>query len=389
MNFDEPIDRRGSRSSQWDKAKAETGVDGDDFIAMWTADTDFRMAEPIARALRKLADDGFASYLSDIDDFREAVVWWMGERHDWFIDPSWILPVNGLGNGISMTVQALTEPGDEVVIFTPVYHEFRLKIRGAGRIPLEVRMQNRDGRAVPDLEAAAKALTDRSRAVLFCSPHNPGGQVWSRVELEAVAAFCRENDLLLLSDEIHHDLVYPGHRFLPFAAIEGIKDRLVTLAAPSKTFNIAGLRTGQLIIENDALRTRVREFLQANQIQPNVAGIRAAAAAYTSEGAAWADAQNAYLLDNRNRFAAGMEEIPGVRATRLDSTFLAWIDFNGTGMTERELSERIMGRARIAAAHGTKFGPGGDGFFRFAIGTQRSRLDEAISRPQAAFSDLQ
>jgi len=389
MKFDQIVDRRGTRSLQWDAAEAVTGVAGDDALAMWLADTDFPMAEVIANALHRLTESGFVSYMSDITPFREATVWWMRERHGWTISPDWILPVNGLGNGISMLVTGLADLGDEVIVFSPVYQEFKMRIEAAGRRAVEIPMTCQDGRRIPDLERAAAAVTDRTKIVLFCSPHNPGGQVWTPEELGAVAEFARAHDLLLASDEIHQDIVYPGARFTPMAQIDGVADRLVTLAAPSKTFNIAGLRTGQLIIEDRALRDRMRATLEAAGVQPNIAGVTAAAAAYSPEGAAWADAQNAYLLGNRDRFAEGLNRIPGVRATPLEATFLAWVDFTGTGMSEAELKKRIIGRARIAAGHGSKFGPGGEGFFRFCIGTQRARIDEAVARLQDAFSDLQ
>jgi len=389
MDFDEPVERRGTTSLKWDAVGRACGIEGPDVLPMWVADMDFRTAPVVRAALVELAERGLFGYMSALDAMRSAVAWWMGERHDWTFDPEAILTVHGLGNGIAMALDALTEPGDGVVIFTPVYHEFAARIRAAGRRAVEVPLVLEEGRLAFDLDRAVAMLDGSETLVILCSPQNPGGRVWREDELRAVAHFAAERGLFVVSDEIHHDFVYPGHRHVPLASFGIANDRLVTLTAPSKTFNTAGLRVGHMIVGDAGLRARVRNTLDARSIQPNMAGVIATTAAYSPEGAVWADALVAYLDRNRRTFDAGLNAIPGVRSHRLEATFLAWVDFGGTGMEQAEIEARIRGRARIGASRGPQFGPGGESCMRFNIGTQHARVEEAVARLRDAFSDLQ
>jgi len=389
MDFDEPVERRGTNSLKWDGVGRATGIEGADVLPMWVADTDFRTAPVVRDALARMAETGLLAYMADLGEMRAAVAWWMETRHHWRIDPEAVLACHGLGNGIALVIEALTEPGDGVVVFTPVYHEFAARIRAAGRRPVEVPLAVEDGRQTFDLDRAGEMLDGTERLVIVCSPQNPGGRVWTEAELSAVAAFAEARGLYLLADEIHHDLVYPGRRFRPMAEAGADPARLVTITAPSKTFNTAGLRLGHIIVGDGELRSRMRRTLDALSIQPNMAGVIAATAAYSPQGADWADALVAYLDGNRRVFEAGVNAIPGVRAMPLEATFLSWVDFTGTGMDQPEIESRIFGRARIAANRGPGFGPGGEGHMRFNIGTQRARIGEAVRRLQAAFGDLQ
>lgn len=389
MDFDEPVERRGTNSLKWDGVGRGTGIEGDDVLPMWVADTDFRTAPVVRDALARMAEAGLMAYMSDLGEMRAAVAWWMEARHDWRIDPEAVLACHGLGNGIALAIDALTDPGDGVVIFTPVYHEFSARIRAAGRRPVEVPLAVEGVRQTFDLDRAGEMIDGTERLVIVCSPQNPGGRVWTGAELSAVAAFAEARGLYLLADEIHHDLVYPGRRFRPMADAGADPERLVTITAPSKTFNIAGLRLGHIIVADKGLRHRMRRTLDARSIQPNMAGVIAATAAYSPEGADWADALVAYLDGNRRAFDAGVNAIPGVRSVPLEATFLAWVDFTGTGMDQAEIEERVSDRARIAVNRGPSFGPGGERHLRFNIGTQRARVSEAVRRLQAAFADLQ
>jgi cystathionine beta-lyase len=247
-----------------------------------------------------------------------------------------------------------------------------------------------NGRYVPDFDAWGAQMTGRERLFLLCSPHNPGGRVWSRAELQGIAAFCRRHDLILVSDEIHHDLVMPGHRHLPMPVADpGCLDRLVMLTASSKTFNIAGAHTGNVIIPDPALREAFGARLMALGISPNAFGMHMVTAAYSPEGAEWTDALCRYLDGNRRIFDAGMNAIPGVAAMPLEATYLAWVDFTRTGIEQADLLARIEKQARIACNYGPNFGAGGEGFLRFNFATQRVRVIEAVERLQAAFADLQ
>ena len=226
--------------------------------------------------------------------------------------------------------------------------------------------------------------------LILCSPHNPGGRVWSAQELRAVAEFCARHDLLLVSDEIHHDLVMPGchHTPMPVAAPD-CADRLVMLTAASKTFNLAGTHCGNVIIADEALRRQFGATLAAMGISPNSFGLHAVTAAYSPAGAEWVDALCAYLDGNRKVFDDGVNAIPGLQSMPLESTYLAWVDFSGTGMDVAEFTARVEHEAQIAANHGPTFGTGGTSFLRFNLGAPRSVIEDAVARLQRAFGDLQ
>ena len=390
MSFDEIIDRRGSHCVKWDGMETLYGVSPDDGLAMWVADMDFRPPGCVQDALRTMIDHGVYGYFGDDRAYRDAIRWWMAERHGWEVAPEWIFSTHGLVNGTAMCVDTWTKPGDGVVLFTPVYHAFARVIRAAGREVVECRMPVEDGRYVLDLAAWDAQMTGRERMVILCSPHNPGGRVWTEAELRGVADFARRHDLILVSDEIHHDLVFPGHRHVPMTvAAPHIADRLVMMTATTKTFNIAGSHIGNVIIPDPALRADFGARMAGLGISPNSFGLFMATAAYSPEGAAWVDALMAYLDGNRRVFDAGVNAIPGLRSMPLEATYLSWVDFSGTGMMPEEFTRRVERDARIATNHGPTFGAGGEAFLRFNIATPRARVEEAVARLQTAFADLQ
>ena len=389
MSFDDIIDRRGTHSAKWDKMHDIYGVSPEDGIAMWVADMDFRPPQVVRDALAGMLDHGIFGYYGDETGYRESIRWWMETRHGWDIDPAHIFTTHGLVNGTGLCLEAFTRPGDAVVLFTPVYHAFARVIRAAGREVRELRMPVVDGKYTLDFEAFDAAMTGSETLLMWCSPHNPGGRVWTRAEQEQVAAFARRHDLTLVSDEIHHDLVMPGHTHVPMALIDGVADRLVTMTATSKTFNLAGGHTGNVIVSDADLRKRFGAVMGALGLSPNSFGLVMAEAAYSPEGADWVDDLVAYLDGNRQIFDDAVNAIPGVRAMPLEATYLSWVDFEGTGMTQAEVIRRVQKDARIAASHGDTFGTGGESFMRFNIGLPRAQIIEATERLQRAFADLQ
>ncbi|MFW8595770.1 MalY/PatB family protein [Cribrihabitans neustonicus] len=390
MDFDDLIDRHGTHCHKWDLMEPVYGVPASDGLAMWVADTDFRAPEVVRERLQEMLDHGVFGYVNAEKPYKDAIRWWMRNRHDWTVEADAIFTTTGLVNGVGMCLDTFTQPGDGIVLFTPVYHAFARVIRNAGREVVECRMENSDGRYELDFDAYDAQMTGKEKMVILCSPHNPGGRVWTQTELQAVADFARRHDLLLLSDEIHHDLVFPGHTHIPMQmAAPEITDRLLMLTAPSKTFNIAGLHTGQVIIPDPELRGRFAKRMQALSLAPNSVGQFATAAAYSPEGAEWVDAQVAYLNENRKLFDAAVNAVPGLKSMPLEATYLAWVDFSGTGMERAEFTTRVEQQAKIAVNHGTSFGTGGESFLRFNLGTQRARVEEACRRLTEAFSDLQ
>ncbi|WP_147126332.1 MalY/PatB family protein [Shimia ponticola] len=386
--FDEIIERRGTHCSKWDGMEPLFGVPRDEGLAMWVADMDFKPPQVVQDAVQAMVDHGVYGYFGDDSKYRAAIQWWMQERHGWTVNADHIFTTHGLVNGTAMCVDAFTQPGDGIVLFTPVYHAFARVIRAAGREVVEMEMTNTDGRYEMDFDAYDAAMTGRETMVILCSPHNPGGRVWTKEELEGVAAFARRHDLILVSDEIHHDLTF-GAKHTPMTHIDGIEDRLVMMTASTKTFNIAGSHSGNVIIADDALRAKFSARMMALGISPNSFGLFMATAAYSSAGAEWVDGLCDYLDGNRKLFDAGIAAIPGLKSMPLEATYLSWVDFDDTGMPREEFTRRVEQDARIAANHGPTFGKGGESFLRFNIATQRANIEEAIARLTEAFKDLQ
>ena len=390
MSFNTPIDRRGTNSTKWDLMERLYGVSPDDGLAMWTADSDYQTAPCVIAAVKAAAAHGVFGYSIEDDAYLSAIQWWMQTRHNWSIEKDWILTTQGLGNGIALCLDVWTDPGDAAVIFTPVYHEFALKIEKAGRVVTECPLMREGETYALDLDDAQARLTGKEKILIWCSPQNPSGRVWTADELRAVSAFARRNGLLLVSDEIHHDLVFAGNTFVPIAiAAPEDADNTIYLTAASKTFNIAGQRTGNMIIADPDLRSAMRKRLSTLDYKPSSLGVTMITAAYSPEGARWADAQVTHLKTNCEIFNAGINAIPGLWSMPLQSTFLAWVDFSATGMSHDEVASRIQDTAKIAASHGPTFGKGGETFMRFNLATQRATVEDAVRRMQDAFADLQ
>lgn len=389
MSFDTPPDRRGTHCVKWDAMEALYGVSPDEGISMWVADMEFEAAPVIKKAVQDMVDHGVYGYFGDDSAYRAAICWWMQNRHGWTVSPEAIFTTHGLVNGTAMCVDAFTKPGDGVVLFTPVYHAFAKVIKAADRRVVECEMPLRGGRYEMDFDAYDAQMTGSETMVILCSPHNPGGRVWSVAELQAVAHFAKRHDLVLVSDEIHHDLVFPGATHTPMANIDGIADRLVMMTATTKTFNIAGSHSGNVIIEDPDLRARFGARMAALGMSPNSFGLFMATAAYSPDGAAWVDDCVAYIAENKRIFDDGINAIPGLQSMNLEATYLAWVDFSGTGMAREEFTNRVAQDAKIAVNAGPTFGKGGDSFLRFNIAAPRAQIEDAVARMKAAFGDLQ
>ena len=390
MTFDTPIDRTGSHCVKWDMMPSLYGIPPGQGLAMWVADMEFRPPEVVQAALEKMLAHGVYGYFGDDGAYLQAIRWWMATRHGWEVAPEWVFTTHGLVNGTALCIHSFTQPGDAVILMTPVYHAFARVIKAAGREVLECPLTLEDGTARLDIPAWEALLTGREKMLILCSPHNPGGRVWTVEELRQIADFCRRHDLILVSDEIHHDLVYPGqtHTVMANAAPE-IADRLVMMTATTKTFNIAGAHIGNVIIADPVLRKTFAGTINAMGISPNSFGMHMATAAYSPEGAAWVDDLMRYLDGNRKLFDEGIASIPGLRSTPLEATYLAWVDFSGTGMAPREFIERVEKQAKIATNHGDSFGKGGEVYLRFNLACPRAQVAEAVTRLQRAFADLQ
>src|SRR6478672_2785119 len=390
FDFDRVVERRGTHASKWDHMARLSGIEAPDAIPMWVADMDFAAPPGVTAALTAEIERATHGYYADTGSWAAALADWMARRHGLQVDPGWVSPTPGIVSGLGLILQAVSEPGDEVVVFPPAYHAFRKIILANERRILDAQLSLRQGRYTMDLDALAAKLTPRTKIVFFCSPHNPGGNVWSVEEIRALALFCAERDLILVSDEIHCDLLLNGARHTPtLAAAPEIADRLITCVAATKTFNLAGAHVGACITSNAVLKRRLDARIAASGLGSyNGFGMIATEAAWRI-GEGWLDALLPYLKASRDLFDARIEAAaPGARSMRLDGTYLAWVDFSGTGLTPEDVAARVAKRARIFASPGEQFGPGGASWLRFNFATPRSILDTALGRLDDAFADL-
>ena len=390
MDFDEVIDRRGTHSSKWDTMEELYGVSPDSGLSMWVADMDFRAPKIIQEKLHGINSHGIYGYYGDYKEYNNSIKWWMKNRHNWEIDTSWIFTTHGLVNGTGLCIDAFSKPGDGIILFTPVYYQFSNLVEAARRKVVECPLKLIDNHYHFDFVEYERNLSGDEKMVILCSPHNPGGRVWTKNELQEVAKFAKKHDLVLVSDEIHHDLVYPNksHTVMPIAD-PSVCDRLVMMTATTKTFNIAGAHSGNVIISNPNLRQKFSQRIKALGISPNSFGLFMATAAYSPEGAEWLDELLHYIDGNRVIFDKEVNKIPGLSSMPLEGTYLAWVDFSGTGMEEEEFIYRVQEKAKIAVNHGSTFGTGGEKFLRFNLATPRTLVVEATKRLKDAFSDLQ
>lgn len=390
FDFDQVIERRGTHAMKWDSIAARSGIEAGDAIPMWVADMDFRAPSGVTEALKQEIERGTHGYYADTGSWAEALCGWMQRRHDVSFDPAWVSPTPGVVSGLGLILQALSEPGDDIILFPPVYHAFRRIIPANDRNILDAPLTQVDGRYRMDLDALSRNITPRTKVVFFCSPHNPGGTVWTTEEIQELAALCERRDLILVSDEIHCDLVFDSKKHVPtIKAAPEIADRLITTVAATKTFNLAGAHVGASVTSNPELKKRLDQRISASGLGSyNGFGMIATEAAWRT-GDAWLDALLPYLTANRDLFDKRIEAAaPGACSMKLASTYLAWVDFAGTGLPPDEVAARVKQSARIFASPGPQFGPDGETWLRFNIATPRPILEEALSRLDDAFQDL-
>jgi cystathionine beta-lyase len=390
FDFNRVIDRRGTHASKWDNMARLSGITAPDGIPMWVADMDFAAPPGVTAALTEEVQRATHGYYADTGSWAQACVHWLARRHNLKVEPSWVSPTPGIVSGLGLIIQAFSEPGDEIVVFPPAYHAFRRIIVNNERRILDAQLVETAGRYVMDLDALKAKLSPRTRIVFLCSPHNPGGTVWPADKLRALAAFCDKHNLILVSDEIHCDLVFSGARHTPtMMAAPEFTDRLITCMAATKTFNLAGAHVGACITSNPVLKKRLDARIMASGLGSyNLFGMTATEAAWRT-GEAWLDALLPYLEENRDLLDRRIEAAaPGARSMRLAGTYLAWVDFSGTGLTPEDVDGRVKNSARVYASPGSQFGPGGETWLRFNFATPRPILEEALGRLDEAFQDL-
>lgn len=385
-NFDKVRERRGSGALKYDALAERYG--NPDLLPLWVADMDFDTPSFIIDAIRRRLDHPILGYSVVPEEFWEAIRSWTQQRHGWAVEREWLSFIPGIVKGIGMVLNVFTNPGDKVIIQTPVYHLFHLVPEGNDRIVLENPLLPRpDGLYDMDFEGLERLASDPSCKVLVLSnPHNPVGIVWSEETLRKVASICRRHSVIVISDEIHCDMTLWGHRHVPFATVsDDARDVSITFAAPTKTFNMAGVVSSYSIIPNREIREKFYRWLDANELsEPTIFAPIATIAAYT-EGNPWREAMLRYVEGNVDFLIDYCEaHLPGIKAVRPQASFLVWLDCRGLGLEEGDLETLFVEKAGLALNAGAMFGSGGEGFMRINVGTPRSILEQALLRLRQA-----
>ncbi|RRH81172.1 pyridoxal phosphate-dependent aminotransferase [Variovorax beijingensis] len=390
-DFDEVIDRSRSNSMKWGHARLLLTQEqcAANPLPMWVADMDFRVAPPIAEALRRELEFGVLGYGGTPDSYREAAVDWQARRFGWQAKPEWLTQSPGVISALNMAIQAFSEPGDYVLVQTPVYFHIHADVVANGRHLACAPLAFDEGTYRFDPLVFEAAIRPGTKLFILCNPHNPTGNVWTREELLTMASICARHDILVISDEVHQDLVFGvGKVHVPFAMLgDSVAQNVVVCTAPSKTFNVAGLSCANIFIPNDRFRQAYRTQSEKNgAFLVNTMGTAACEAAYR-HGEAWADAVLEYIRGNQEYFAQRVKELGlPLTVTPTGALYLAWIDFRRLGMPPTELHDFLLRKARLWLDQGSKFGSDGEGFMRINLACSRSLVDEALVRLTGALA---
>lgn len=381
FNFDEWVDRRDTDCIKWDAAES-------DVLPMWIADMDFKAAPVIRQALLDRAAHGVFGYTQTPPRFYDAISRWWAKQHGLRVPTDWIIPVTGVIPALSAIVRALTRAGDKLLMQPPVYNHFFITAKHCGREVVENNLLLRDDRYTIDFDdLEARAADPAVKLFFLCNPHNPVGRSWTADELLRVGEICARNGVIVLSDEIHSDLVFSPHRHTPFASLTGLQGlQSITVSSPSKAFNLAGLQVGYLFSEDEGLRSEIQRVLDVQEmVLLNPFGIEALIAAY-EHGADWLAALKAYLMDNFNDLVAFCSaHLPGARVVTLEATYLVWIDCRSVVASAQEFSDELLRREKLWLNPGTLYGRAGEGFLRINIACPRPMLREGLERLARGF----
>ncbi len=384
-DFDRVIDRTKTNSIKWNKHFLKEYFETDDVLPYWVADMDFQCPQPVIDALKERAAEEIYGYSwHKIPAYLDAVVNWMKRRHDWEIKDEWNVFSPGIVPAIYMLIQTFVNIGEKIIIQPPVYRPFFTGIRNNGRQVLINQLKYENKKYSIDFEDfEEKAKDPLSKMFILCSPHNPVGRVWSEKELKKLGDICLENEILIVSDEIHHDLILSAYKHTLFSTIsEEFEKNTIMCTAPSKTFNIAGLQTSNIIIPDKKKRDAfINTIDHRNGVElPNSFGVVALIAAY-NEGEDWLSQVLEYIEANFKYLKKFVDEhLPDVDFIDPEGTYLAWLDFRKLGMNDKELREFMLKKAKVALDDGSNFGPGGEGFERINVGCPRSLLKECMMR---------
>jgi cystathionine beta-lyase len=380
FDFDRMIDRGNTRSYKWDQSEKLFGHK--DILPLWVADMDFESPKEAVEAIQKRAAEGIYGYTIRDEAYLNAIVNWFSRRHGWHFQKEWLTDTPGIVPALSVAVQAFTEKGGKVVIQSPVYYPFFDVIHLNDRELINSPLLEVNGRLEMDFDGLETIFKNGAKLMLLCNPHNPGGRVWNRADLEKLAALVIQYDVIVVSDEIHCDMILPGHTHIPFASLsEEVANRTITTLAPSKTFNLPGLQAAFTVISNVRLKRTFDKIVKALSIHMvNFFGPVATEACYT-HGDAWLDALIAYIAKNANDAIAFMEQrLPELKPMRPEGTYLLWIDCRNLGLDVSGIKDLMFNQARVAFSEGSVFGPGGEGRLRINLACPNRVLMQALEQ---------
>lgn len=381
--FEQVIDRKNTRSVKWGNISAVYGLeDASDVLPMWIADMDFKAPEPVIEAMRERLDHGIFGYSYICSACKDAVRNWLSERHGWETKNEWMLFHHGVVPAIATVVETFTNKGDNIVITSPVYPPFFNVPGNQQRNIVECRMIEEKGKYSIDFEEFERCLKKDVKLFILCNPHNPAGIVWSNEELKQMLELCNKYNVLVLSDEIHADLVLPGSVHTPLAKVaEEIGGRVITCVAPTKTFNLAGVQAAIMIAKDEDLREALQKnALSHGQMDLNAFASSALVAAY-EEGGPWLNKLLEIISSNMDYVIDKLHEaVPKIHIRKPEATYLLWIDYRNTGLSEQEMMDKLLKKGKLALEPGSKYGEAGKGFLRMNIAAPRSVVEDGVER---------
>lgn len=393
MNFDVLHNRKNTNSLKWDqfkdRIKAKYNVtDADDILPMWVADMDFAIPQVITDAIKERLDHPIFGYSYVSESCKLAIQSWFKNRHNWHIDPNTILFHHGVVPAIATIIETFTDPGDKICISTPVYPAFFNIPKAQKREVIACDLVSKDNEYEYDFVALEEAFKIGIKAYILCNPHNPGGVVWSESDLEKLVQLCIQYDVLLISDEIHADIVFDGYKHIPTLIVKDAdKAKIVTCIAPTKTFNIAGIHAAMIVAPNDRLRLKLNQNLQAHGLGDlNLLASAGIQAAY-EKGEEWLDAMIQYISKNMDYVVEELNQIEGITVTKPNATYLMWIDYRQTGLSEEEMMQKLLVKGRLAIEPGTKYEEAGRGFLRINVACPFETVKDGVERFKKALSE--
>ncbi len=388
-DFDTIIERRGSDDLMHEALKTRWGRD--DLHPMWVADMDFAVCPAITKALQRRLEHPIFGYTVEPEDYFPSIHDWIKQRHQWDVQREWVSFIPGIVKGIGIAINVFVKPDEKVIVMPPVYHPFFLTARYNHReVVWNPLKECEDGHYEMDFDNLEQVADEKCRLLVLCNPHNPGGIVWPKETLQRLADFCQAHRIVVISDEIHCDMALFGNKHVPFASVsETAKNISITLQAPSKTFNIAGIISSFAIVPNKELRDQLFDWLKANELdEAHIFAHIASVAAYRECGE-WRDQLISYLEDNV-RFVEDYfrDHIPGIRPVRPQASFLVWLDCRELGLNHAQLLDLFIDKAHLALNDGEMFGPGGEGHMRMNIGSPRAYIEQGLKQLARAVETL-